>query len=91
MRRLEDLPKAHLHLHLDGAMRPETLDELARVAGLHVPEITAYGSFAAFSDTMAVAQQVLRTEADLRRLVRETVEDAARDGVIWWAFRCGRG
>jgi adenosine deaminase len=83
MRDLRELPKAHLHLHLDGAMRPHTLRELAGVAGLDVPEITTYGSFAAFSDTMAVAQQVLRTEADLRRLVRETVEDAAGEGAIW--------
>jgi adenosine deaminase len=83
MRNLSELPKAHLHLHLDGAMRPDTLRELAGKAGLEVPEIETYGSFAAFSDTMAVAQQVLRTEADLTRLVRETVEDAALDGVIW--------
>jgi adenosine deaminase len=83
MRNLRDLPKGHLHLHLDGAMRPYTLRELAAGAGLEVPDITTYGSFAAFSDTMDVAQRVLRTEADLTRLVRETVEDAALDGVIW--------
>jgi adenosine deaminase len=83
MRSLRDLPKGHLHLHLDGAMRPDTLRELAAGAGLAVPDITTYGSFAAFSDTMDLAQRVLRTEADLTRLVRETVEDAALDGVIW--------
>ncbi len=83
MRNLSELPKAHLHLHLDGAMRPDTLRELARKAGLEIPEITTYGSFAAFSDTMDVVQRVLRTEADLTRLVRETVEDAALDGAIW--------
>lgn len=60
-------------------MRPDTLRVLARSAGLEVPEITTYGSFAAFSETMAVAQRVLRTDADLTRLVRETVEDAALD------------
>jgi adenosine deaminase len=83
MRNLRDLPKAHLHLHLDGAMRPDTLRELAGRAGLEVPEIGTYGSFSAFSDTMDLAQKVLQTEADLTRLVRETVEDAALDGVIW--------
>jgi adenosine deaminase len=83
MRSLRELPKGHLHVHLDGAMRPDTLRELAAGAGLEVPDITAYGSFAAFSDTMDLAQHVLRTEADLTRLVRETVEDAALDGVIW--------
>jgi adenosine deaminase len=55
MRDLRDLPKGHLHLHLDGAMRPDTMRELAAKAGLEVPEITAYGSFAAFSATMDIA------------------------------------
>ena len=29
MRNLATLPKAHLHLHLEGAMRPSTLADLA--------------------------------------------------------------
>ncbi len=64
-------------------MRPGTLRELAGDAGLELSSFTTYGSFEEFSDAMAVAQRVLRTEADLTRLVWETVEDAALDGVVW--------
>ena len=49
-RDLRALPKAHLHLHLEGAMRPSTLAELADRAGIAVPEIRGYGSFTAFAD-----------------------------------------
>jgi len=45
MRDLATLPKAHLHLHLEGAMRPETLAELAEEAGIPVPEVRGFGSF----------------------------------------------
>jgi hypothetical protein len=37
---LVSLPKAHLHLHLVGAMRPTTLAELAAEAGVPVPDVT---------------------------------------------------
>jgi hypothetical protein len=33
VRSLRELPKGHLHLHLDGAMRPATLRELASNEG----------------------------------------------------------
>ena len=32
------LPKAHLHLHFTGSMRPATLLELADKHGVHLPE-----------------------------------------------------
>ena len=83
MRDLALLPKAHLHLHLDGAMRPNTLGELADQAGLAVPVITAPESFAAFGDAIGAAALVIRSPDDFARLVREVVEDAAADGAVW--------
>ncbi|MDQ2724119.1 MAG: adenosine deaminase [Actinomycetota bacterium] len=77
------LPKGHLHLHLEGAMRPSTLAELAATHGIDVPPIRGFKSFTAFAGMYAAACAVLATEADLRRLVREVVEDAADDGVTW--------
>jgi adenosine deaminase len=83
MRDLAALPKAHLHLHLEGGMRPATLRELAARYGIPVPVISGYGSFTAFADTYLAACAVLRTEADLRRVVRERIEDDAAAGAIW--------
>ena len=83
MRDLLSLPKAHLHLHLEGGMRPETLAELAGGYGIPVPEIRGFGSFSAFAATYLAACDVLRTPEDLARLVRECIEDAAASGAVW--------
>lgn len=82
-RDLRALPKAHLHVHLEGAMRPETLRELCARDGVPVPEIRGYGSFTEFASTYVAACDVMRTPDDLRRMVFEVVEDAALAGCIW--------
>ena len=63
-------------------MRPSTLVELARRYGLPA-ELQGDGSFANFIALYRAACNVLRTPDDLRRLVREVVEDAAADGAVW--------
>jgi adenosine deaminase len=82
-RDLRALPKGHLHIHLEGAMRPSTLAELADTAGIPVPEIRGFGSFTAFSETYVAACQVLLTPEDFARLVFEVVEDSVLDGAVW--------
>jgi adenosine deaminase len=83
MRDLRSLPKAHLHIHLEGAMRPGTLRELAAETGIGVPPIRGFGSFSAFSGMYRAACGVLTTPESLGRLVREVVEDNAIDGAAW--------
>ena len=83
MRDLNDLPKAHLHLHLEGGMRKSTLEELALHYGMEMPEIRGYGSFSAFSDMYEGACHVMRTEDDLKRLAFETVEDGLLAGAAY--------
>lgn len=82
-RDLAALPKGHLHLHMEAAMRPGTLAELAAEHGVPVPEIGAFGDFSAFEATYEAATDVLRREGDMRRLLRELVEDARADGA-WY-------
>jgi adenosine deaminase len=82
-RDLRALPKGHLHLHLEGSMRPTTLAELATEAGIPVPEIRGYGSFTAFADTYLAACAVLETPEHFARLVYEVVEDSVLDGAVW--------
>jgi adenosine deaminase len=83
MRDLTRLPKGHLHLHLEGAMRPETLAELAANYGMAMPTVSGFGSFTAFVGMYQAACEVLRTPDDLARLVTEVVEDAATAGAVW--------
>lgn len=82
MRDLRVLPKAHLHLHLEAAMRRSTLDELAEQHAITIPAL----EFRVFSDFIVLYQlatDLLRTSDDLRRLVRELAEDARDDGAVW--------
>ncbi|MDQ1358637.1 MAG: adenosine deaminase [Acidimicrobiaceae bacterium] len=64
-------------------MRPSTLHDLCRRYELAVPTIAGYGSFSAFAATYLAACDTLRTEADLRRLVAEVLEDSAAGGAVW--------
>jgi adenosine deaminase len=93
-RSIEELPKAHLHLHFTGSMRHRTLLELAERDGHHLPdaltedwppELSAADEkgWFRFQRLYDVARSVLRTEEDVRRLVREAAEDDKRDGGRW--------
>jgi adenosine deaminase len=91
---LAALPKAHLHLHLTGAMRHSTLVELAQVHGVALPPALTddwpprlsaadeRGWFR-FQRLYDMARSVLQTRADLYRLVRETAEDERAEGSGW--------
>ncbi|HEY0719020.1 MAG TPA: adenosine deaminase [Streptosporangiaceae bacterium] len=93
-RPLDQLPKAHLHLHLTGAMRHSTLVDLAGRHGVHLPAALAQewpptlsgaderGWFR-FQRLYDVARSVLRTPADMRRLFREIAEDEQAEGSGW--------
>ena len=88
------LPKAHLHLHFTGSMRPATLLELAGRYGVHLPEALTSGrpprlratderGWFRFQRLYDIARSVLRTPDDIRRLVREAAEEDVRDGSGW--------
>ena len=94
MRDLRDLPKAHLHLHFTGSMRHATLLELAERDGIRLPEqlVTQWPPQLSVADEKGwfrfqrlydVARSVLRTPADVYRLVREAAEDDVADGGRW--------
>jgi adenosine deaminase len=94
VRRIEDLPKAHLHLHFTGSMRHATVLELAAEQGVVLPEALTTGwppvlsaaderGWFRFQRLYDVARSVLRTEEQVRRLVVEAAEDDAAEGSRW--------
>ena len=88
------LPKAHLHLHLTGAMRHSTMVELAAQNRVSLPpalteewppqlstaDERGWFRFQRLYDT---ARSVLKSEDDLRRLVMEIAEDERAEGSGW--------
>jgi adenosine deaminase len=85
-RDLRMLPKAHLHLHLDGAVREQTLRELFRKDGIEPPQLPTemrYSSFSAFMEVIEACHDALSSPENLNRVIDEVVEDAAVDGAVW--------
>lgn len=92
------LPKAELHTHLDAALRPATMIDLARQAGFELPvwEPEALGRFMVVRDAGSLEDYLarfeytiplLQTEAAIERVAYEMVEDAARDNVRYLEVR----
>mmetsp|Transcript_12986 Transcript_12986/g.38145 ORF Transcript_12986/g.38145 Transcript_12986/m.38145 type:complete len:348 (-) Transcript_12986:178-1221(-) len=85
-RDLVKLPKAELHIHLEGSMRRETLIYLCNKYSIEVPPDTRgkrFDDFTAFANVYIAACDCLREESDLQQLVLEVAQDAAGSGARW--------
>jgi adenosine deaminase len=84
------LPKAELHLHIEGTLEPEMLFELAQRGQLplqypSVSELRAAYQFAdlqSFLDIYYLGARVLRTEADFHALTWAYLQRAHGDGIV---------
>lgn len=94
------LPKALLHDHLDGGLRPQTIIEIADDIGYDKlptrdPEKLAdwfqescnSGSLVRYLETFDHTIAVMQRREDLVRVARECVVDLARDGVVYAEVR----
>jgi adenosine deaminase len=85
---LDSLPKAELHLHLEGSIRPETAVELA---ARHGDTITAqdviarynYADFAGFIDAFKWVTSYLREPDDYALVTRRLAEELIRQNVVY--------
>ncbi|MFI6130441.1 adenosine deaminase [Micromonospora sp. NPDC051141] len=92
-------PKALLHDHLDGGLRPATIVELAAEADHELPttdpdalgrwfaESANSGSLERYLETFAHTVAVMQTASALRRVARECALDLAADGVVYAEVR----
>ncbi len=92
-------PLVELHRHLDGNVRIETVLDLARRHGLELPAWTVEGlrphvqiterepSLMAFIAKFTLLKRVMADYAAVRRIVRENLEDAAREGIDYIELR----
>ena len=94
-RAVQDLPKAHLHLHFTGSMRIGTVRDLAETHGIRLPDALVSGwppklaratderGWFRFQRLYDAARSCVRGEADMRRIVREAAQDDAAEGSRW--------
>jgi adenosine deaminase len=84
---LDALPKVELHCHVEGAMRPQTVVELARKNGVPLQssdprELYRYDSLDGFLSVFWLVQSTLADRDDWARLGYESVLDGAQHGVV---------
>src|SRR2546430_1524865 len=92
-------PKALLHDHLDGGLRPATILELADQVGHHLPaeepvalghwfqSAADSGSLERYLETFPHTVAVMQTPEALRRVAYECALDLAADGVVYAEVR----
>jgi adenosine deaminase len=84
------IPKAELHLHIEGTLEPEMVFELARKhrAPLRYPTVAAlraayrFTNLQSFLDVYYAAADVLRDESDFHALTAAYLRRAHADGVV---------
>ncbi len=87
---IRSLPKAELHLHIEGTLEPELMFELARRNGIALPypDVQAlraayqFDSLQSFLDLYYAGASVLITEEDFYDMTMAYMRKAREDGVV---------
>ena len=84
------LPKAELHVHIEGTLEPELMLQLAARHGISLPyrdvaevrQAYAFSNLQSFLDIYYAGASVLRTQDDFAQLTSAYLDRAAADGVV---------
>ncbi|OWL86766.1 adenosine deaminase [Halopseudomonas aestusnigri] len=87
---LRALPKAELHMHLEGSLEPELMFALAERNGITLPYVDVealrgayeFGNLQEFLDLYYQGADALRTEQDFFDLTWDYLQRCAADGVV---------
>src|ERR1700733_15079561 len=85
---IDTLPKAELHLHLEGSIRPETAVELAARHGVKIDaaEVVSrynYSNFTGFIEAFKWVTSFLRDPEDYALITRRLAEELIRQNVVY--------
>jgi adenosine deaminase len=92
---IREVPKALLHDHLDGGLRPNTIIELSREHNITIPENNPEklahwfhkgadkGNLTEYLKGFSITTGVMQTEHALHRIAFEMMEDMKKDGVAY--------
>ncbi len=88
---IEAMPKIELHVHLEGAVRPETLLRLARKHGVSLPADTVEGisrwytfiDFPHFVEIYFKISECIQTAEDIELVAREFLAGQAAQNIIY--------
>ena len=95
---LHRLPKAELHVHLDGSLRPETMLELAAEYGKRMPahdpahladymHVQDARNLVEYLERFSITLSVMQTAEALERIAYELAEDLAGENVRYAEIR----
>ena len=93
---VDALPKAELHLHLEGSIRPDTAVELAARHGVRLTaeEVAAryrYSDFAGFIESFKWVTSFLRDREDYSLITRKLLEELLRQNVVYAEINISAG